>query len=202
MGIGQDDLDLIFEPFFTKKKLGRSGTGLGMTVVWDTVNHHNGYIEISSKEGHGTTISVYFPMTDRGVVADETVSLSQNNSGHGERILVVDDMAEQREIATAILQELGYVTDAVSSGESALEYLESQPVDLLLLDMIMDPGIDGLETFERVLFKYPGQKAVIASGYTKNERARSALQLGATFVQKPYRLEEIARAVKNTLRSN
>jgi signal transduction histidine kinase len=202
MGIDQDDLDHIFEPFFTKKKLGRSGTGLGMTVVWDTVNHHDGYIEVSSKKGHGTTICVYFPITDKSAVADDTVSLREDIGGRGERILIVDDLAEQREIATAIFQELGYVTDAVSSGESALEYLESQPVDVLLLDMIMDPGIDGLETFERVLSKYPGQKVVIASGYTKNERIRSALQLGATFVHKPYRFEEIARAVKNTLHSN
>ncbi len=198
-GIDQDDLRHIFEPFFTKKKMGRSGTGLGMTVVWDTVNHHEGYIEVNSKLGQGTQISVYLPISDKSLADAETDIAHEDISGRGERILVVDDVAEQREIATAIFEELGYVAEAVSSGESALEYIDKRPVDLMLLDMIMDPGMDGLETFERVLSKYPEQRVLIASGYTKSERVRSALKLGASFIHKPYRLEEIARAVKSTL---
>jgi YesN/AraC family two-component response regulator len=80
-----------------------------------------------------------------------------------------------------------------------LDYIEKQSVDLMLLDMIMDPGMDGLDTFKQVLSKYPDQKVLIASGYTKSDRVRTALQLGARFIQKPYRLKEIMRAVKNTL---
>ena len=202
IGIDQDDLDHIFEPFFTKKKMGRSGTGLGMTVVWDTVNHHQGYIEVNSKLGHGTSIAVYLPISDRQVEESASKVKQEDLTGRGERILVVDDVAEQREIATAIFEELGYAADAVTSGQSALDYIEKQPVDLLLLDMIMDPGMDGLETFKRVLSKYPDQKVLIASGYTKSDRVRSALQLGASFIHKPYRLEEITRAVKNTLNTS
>ena len=202
IGIDQDDLDHIFEPFFTKKKMGRSGTGLGMTVVWDTVNHHQGYIEVNSKLGHGTSIAVYLPISDRQVEESASKVKQEDLTGRGERILVVDDVAEQREIATAIFKELGYAADAVTSGQSALDYIEKQPVDLLLLDMIMDPGMDGLETFKRVLSKYPDQKVLIASGYTKSDRVRSALQLGASFIHKPYRLEEITRAVKNTLNTS
>lgn len=201
-GIAEDDLDHIFEPFFTKKKLGRSGTGLGMTVVWDTVNHHDGYIQVSSKLDYGTTFSIYLPVVPKGASTAIELSFDEDISGCGERILVVDDVVEQREIAKAIFQKLGYIVDAVSSGESALVYIETQPVDLLLLDMIMDPGMDGLDTLKEVLLKYPEQKAVIASGYTKNNRVRAALQLGASFVHKPYRLEEIAKAVKNTLLNN
>ncbi|MGD9009283.1 MAG: response regulator, partial [Desulfobacteraceae bacterium] len=111
----------------------------------------------------------------------------------------VDDLVEQREIATAIFQKLGYTVDAVPSGESALAYLDEQPVDLLLLDMVMEPGLDGLDTFKRVLAIYPEQKAVIASGYSKNDRVQSALELGASFIHKPYCMEEIARAVKSML---
>ncbi len=199
LGISPDDIEHVFEPFFTRKKMGRSGTGLGMTVVWDTVNHHSGYIQVDSAQGRGTAIVVYLPICENNLPVVKHVPGQEELSGNGEHILVVDDVAEQREIATAIFQELGYTADAVASGESALAYLDSKPVDLLLLDMIMDPGIDGLETLQRVLAKYPGQKAVIASGYTKNERVRAALKLGASFVNKPYRMEEIARAVKACL---
>jgi signal transduction histidine kinase len=199
MGISRDDLGHIFEPFFTKKKMGRSGTGLGMTVVWDTVNHHDGYIDIDSRPNQGTTIAVYLPKADQDVPKAESDIVKEDLSGQGQHILVVDDVAEQREIATAIFQKLGYTVDAVPSGESALAYLDEQPVDLLLLDMIMEPGLDGLDTFKRALSINPEQKAVIASGYTKNDRVQSALELGASFIHKPYCLEEIARAVKSML---
>ena len=198
-GISPDDIEHVFEPFFTRKKLGRSGTGLGMTVVWDTVNHHKGYIKVESVPGKGTAIAVYLPITDLDLSPSIEVPATESLTGNGEHILVVDDVVEQREIATAIFQELGYTADAVSSGESALEYLKKKSADLLLLDMIMDPGIDGLETLKRVISKYPRQKAVIASGYTKNDKVETALKMGAGFVKKPYRLEEIARVVKASL---
>jgi signal transduction histidine kinase len=199
MGISRDDLKHIFEPFFTKKKMGRSGTGLGMTVVWDTVNHHDGYIDISSKPGRGTTFTVYFPRAVREAPKARGASVKEDLAGKSERILVVDDVAEQREIATAIFQKLGYRVDAVPSGETALDYLKDQAVDLLFLDMVMDPGIDGLDTFKRALSIYPEQKAVIASGYTENDRVQMALELGASFINKPYCVEELARAVKSSL---
>lgn len=197
-GIAPDDLDHIFEPFFTKKKLGISGTGLGMTVVWDTVINHDGYIEVDSTINQGTTVSVYLPATEK-IIANEEPTPGQGYRGQGERILVVDDIPEQREIASAIFKQLGYSVDAVSSGESALRYITKQPVDLLLLDMVMDPGIDGLETFQKALEINPNQKVVIASGYTKNDRVRFALQLGASFIHKPYHMEDIAQTVKNIL---
>jgi CheY-like chemotaxis protein len=200
VGISPEDIGQLFEPFFTRKKMGRSGTGLGMTVVWDTVNQHKGYIEVDSKQGCGTSIAVYLPITDQELVPSQDASAHENLKGDGEHILVVDDVPEQREIATAIFEELGYTSDAVKSGESALEYLERQQADLLLLDMIMDPGMDGLETLRRVLARHPDQKAVIASGYTKNERVREALKLGATFINKPYQLQEIAKAVRARLK--
>jgi signal transduction histidine kinase len=203
LGISQDDLKHIFEPFFTKKKMGRSGTGLGMTVVWDTVNNHDGYIDIDSKPNQGTTFTVYLPKASQEMPkAEKAIAMEEDLTGQGERILVVDDVAEQREIAMAIFEKLGYMVDAVPSGEIALEYLSEQSVDLLLLDMVMDPGIDGLDTFKQVLSIHPEQKAVIASGYTENDRVQSALELGASFIHKPYCLEEIARAVKNTLNGN
>lgn len=198
-GIAQDDLSQIFEPFFTKKKLGNSGTGLGMTVVWDTVENHDGYIEVESKINQGTTISIYLPAAQENDVTHEVGDSTGNLQGQGERILVVDDVAEQREIATEIFRQLGYLVDAVPSGESALEFIKVQNVDLLLLDMVMDPGIDGLETLQRVLSINPEQKVIVASGYTNSNQIRSAIKLGANFLHKPYQLNEIAQSVRDML---
>ena len=94
--------------------------------------------------------------------------------GKGERILVVDDVKEQREIATSLLGRLNYAVETVESGTEAVEYIKRQPSDLVILDMIMDPGIDGLETYRRMLAIRPNQRAIIASGYSENHRVREA----------------------------
>jgi signal transduction histidine kinase len=199
LGISDEDLKHIFEPFFTKKKLGRSGTGLGMTVVWDTILMHKGYVDVNTREARGTTVTAYLPVADRPKEKTPPPSPPADLRGRGKHILVVDDIASQREIACAILNELGYRAEAVSSGEAALAFMEREPVDLLILDMIMDPGMDGLETLQRARALRPEQKAIIASGYTQNDRVQEALALGAAFVPKPYRLEVIGSAVQKAL---
>ena len=107
---------------------------------------------------------------------------------------------EQRELAVNILERLGYEAEAVSGGEEALVYVGKEPVDLVVLDMIMDPGIDGLTTYERMLAIRPGQKAVIVSGFSETGRVRKAQALGAgAYVKKPYILEKLGVAVRNEL---
>ena len=120
--------------------------------------------------------------------------------GNGEKILVVDDVEEQREIASHILKELNYSAVAVSSGEEAVEYMKSNSADLLILDMIIDPGMDGLDTYKQILKFHPKQKAIIASGFSATDRVREAQRLNAgAYVKKPYRLEKIGLAVKAEL---
>jgi K+-sensing histidine kinase KdpD len=136
----------IFEPFFTKKVMGRTGTGLGMAVVWATVKDHKGYIDIRTKQDEGTTFLVYFPITTKVMDRLKPKESLASYMGKGESILVVDDVADQREIASGILKKLGYSVQAVSSGEEAVGYLREHKADLLILDMIMKPGMDGLET--------------------------------------------------------
>jgi signal transduction histidine kinase len=200
-GIAPHDLERIFEPFYTKKKMGRSGTGLGMAVVWGTIKDHQGYIDVVSIEGQGTTFYLYFPVTRRKYATDEPVRIDAY-TGNGETVLVVDDVKEQREIAVDILNELGYRTDAVSSGEAAIAYLDKQSVDILLLDMIMEPGIDGLETYRRILKTHPGQRALIASGYSESDRVKQALKLGVgAYLRKPYTIDNLARMLFSELRS-
>lgn len=199
-GISDEDLKNIFEPFYTKKKMGRSGTGLGMTVVWGTVKDHNGYIDVRSKEGEGTVITLYFPITREKIADVEVRKNMAEYMGHGETVLVVDDVKEQRAIACSMLESLGYAVEAVANGEAAIEYVKNKPVDLLVLDMIMDPGIDGLETYERILAVRPGQKAVIASGFSETDRVKKAQELGAgAYVKKPYTLENIGMAIREQL---
>jgi len=202
-GIAREDIDRIFEPFYTKKVMGRSGTGLGMTVVKGTVQDHHGTIRVDSKPGKGSTFTLHFPgtarepdhETDRRAPADII-------QGKGERILVVDDMGDQGKIASAMLERLGYRACWVSSGEKAVEESRNQPPDLIFLDMIMDPGIDGLETYRRLLQDHPHLRAVIVSGYSETDRVREALALGAaSFLRKPYSVQGLSKAVRNALDS-
>ncbi|MBE9593525.1 MAG: response regulator, partial [Proteobacteria bacterium] len=191
VGIPSEDTERIFEPFYTKKKMGRSGTGLGMAVVWGTVKDHKGYIDVQGAEGKGTTFTLYFPVTRKEISGKEKTLLIEEYMGNGESILVVDDVEGQREIASLILKRLGYSVTSVSSGEEALDYLRNNSADLLVLDMIMDPGIDGLETYKRILELYPGQKAIIASGFSETDRVKEAQRLGAgQYIKKPYTLEK------------
>jgi len=199
-GISADDLDKIFEPFYTRKAMGRSGTGLGLAVVWGTVKDHNGYIDVRSEEGKGTTFTLYFPVTREARTEERKAVPPESYTGRGESILVVDDMPGQRELALSMLSRIGYRVDAVSGGEAAVTYLRSKKVDLFVLDMIMEPGMDGLETYQRILEINPTQKAIIVSGFSRTDRVKKAQELGAgAYLRKPYILENLGLAIRKEL---
>lgn len=200
IGISQEDLGRIFEPFYTKKIMGRSGTGLGMAVVWGTIKDHDGYINVDSTEGEGTTFELYFPVTREELVEGKPSLSIEQLMGDGEMILVIDDVPEQRELAKGMLELLGYSVKTVPGGEDAVEYLRDNSVDLLVLDMIMDPGIDGLETYRRIVELHPGQKAVISSGFSETDRVKEAQALGAgQYIKKPFVIHTLGVAVKAEL---
>jgi DNA-binding NtrC family response regulator len=120
--------------------------------------------------------------------------------GQGESILVVDDVEDQREIASEMLMKLGYSVVSVSSGEEAVDYMKKHSADLLVLDMIMEPGIDGLDTYKKILEIHPNHKAIIASGFSETDRVKEAQRLGATsYVRKPYLLDKIGKVVQDEL---
>ncbi|MFH1569667.1 MAG: ATP-binding protein, partial [Gemmatimonadota bacterium] len=199
-GVAPEDLDRIFEPFYTKKQMGRSGTGLGMAVVWGAVKDHHGYIDLESALGEGTTFTLYFPVSRERVEKRASPVESAEYMGRGESILVVDDMEEQRQLAAALLEKLGYSVATAAGGDEAVEHLQQRSVDLLVLDMIMEDGMDGLDTFRRILELHPRQRAIIASGFTETDRVREAQRLGAgAFVKKPYLLEKLGMAVRAEL---
>lgn len=141
-----------------------------------------------------------FPATRKEIIGKEKVMPIAGYKGKGESILVVDDVEEQREIASQMLNKLDYSVISVSSGEEAVEYMKNNSVDLLVLDMIMDPGIDGLDSCKRILKLRPHQKAIIASGFSETERVKEVQRLGAgKYIKKPYTLEKIGLAVKEEL---
>jgi PAS domain S-box-containing protein len=197
MGIALENIKRIFEPFYTKKIMGRrSGTGLGMAIVWGTLKDHHGYIDVQSKKDHGTLFELYFPVTREEPGEVERVVPTQDLMGAGQHLLVIDDIAEQRHIAKTILRRLGYKVTTVDSGEAAMSVLQEQAFDLVVLDMIMDPGMDGLDTYRQIIEIYPGQKAIITSGYTETDRVKEAQRLGAgQYLRKPYTFKDLGLAV-------
>ncbi len=197
-GIAPHEIDHIFEPFYTKKVMGRSGTGLGLAVVWNTVRDHGGTITVNSSQ-QGTVFDLYLPSVDEKVAAAGAVDW-RAFMGKGETVLVIDDELRQREIAAQLLTSLNYQVDTVASGEEAVIYLTNRNVDMLVLDMIMSPGQNGRVTYEQILQRHPGQKALVASGFAEDDDVRACLDMGAgAYVAKPYTLEKIGMALYKTL---
>lgn len=197
-GIAPQDLAHIFEPFYSRKITSRSGTGLGLAVVWNTLQDHKGTVSVTSND-KGSLFRLYFPASEQVAVSAATEMTMTDLQGHFETILVVDDDSQQLEIAEQLLAALHYTPRLANSGEAALAALQQEPASLVILDMIMS-GMNGLETYRRILEIFPGQKALIASGFSENVDVQRARELGAlAFVRKPYSIGEIGGAIKMAL---
>ncbi len=199
VGINSKDVQSIFEPFFSKKTMGKSGTGLGMSIVNATIDDHQGYIQIDSEEGVGTKISIYLPSTEE--LVEKKPPQDQLDQYFGtETILIVDDVHDQLEIASGMLSTLGYKVIPVDSGEKAVEIVKGRKVDLVVLDMLMPGGMDGVETYHEIAKIHPGQKAVVTSGFSESEQFYSLKDVGVTqYLQKPFSLEQLATTIRREL---
>jgi PAS domain S-box-containing protein len=198
-GISPADRERIFEPFYSRKVMGRSGTGLGLTVLWNTMQDHAGFIDLRTGP-EGTVFDLYFPVSTSGdgpTVAPSPPGLPR---GRGETVLVVDDEEAQRDLAVDLLRRLGYNVAAVADGASAVAYVREGCPDLVVLDMIMPPGMDGYATFAALREVAPRLRAIITSGFMENDAVQAAQRLGAgKFVRKPYGVEELAAAIREEL---
>lgn len=198
-GISERDLAKIFDPFFTKKTLGRSGTGLGLTVVWHTVKSSDGFVDVRSGPG-GSRFDLYFPASREQAEGVPAPAPLAQLRGHGEKVLVVDDEEMQRDIARQLLTRLGYDVTLAASGEHAVDLVTRQTFDLVVLDMIMDPGMSGRETYQAILERRPGQTALIVSGYAESDDIQTTLELGAGgSVVKPYTIDQLGKAIRELL---
>jgi PAS domain S-box-containing protein len=197
IGISREDLDKIFEPYYSKKKMGRSGSGLGLSVVYGVVKDHHGYYDLFSEVGKGAEFVLYFPVCS--VTQLEKQDLTSVSSGT-ETILVVDDSPEQRELLKDILTHLGYHVIVAENGREAVTFLSRQVVDAVILDMIMEPDFDGLDTYREILKLNPNQACVIVSGFSQTERVREMQQMGAgPYVRKPFSIDSIRKAVNQAV---
>ena len=198
-GISQKDLEQIFEPFYTRKVMGQSGTGLGLAVVWNTVQDHNGRIFVKSSE-KGTHFHLYFPVSKENCIVQNKNDKTVKSASHSEHILVVDDEPQLRDIACQMLRTFGYIVDSVCSGELAIKYVKENPVDLLVIDMLMEPGMNGRQTYAEILKLYPDQKAIIVSGFSESDDVKATLELGAGgFIKKPYSMDQVGKMITEVL---
>ena len=193
-GISEEDLPHIFEPFYTRKEMGRSGSGLGLSVVFGVIGDHGGYIDVKTETGVGTTFSLYIP---HAIYNRKSEPLGDEKFRGTENILVVDDANEQRILAKRLLSSLGYNVSTAKNGSLAVEHIKKNKIDLVILDMIMEDDFDGLDTFREMIKIVPYQKAIIVSGFVETDRVREAKKLGVGhYLRKPYTLKKIGSAIR------
>jgi CheY-like chemotaxis protein len=197
-GMDAETLERAFEPFYTTKGVGQ-GTGLGLSTVYGIVKQAAGYVWIYSEPGQGTSVKVYLP----AVLAPERRDDPSRNAGlrGQERILVVEDEEMVRRMTCRALEEFGYAVLEAMDGHAALGLLDSleEPVDLVLCDIVM-PGLSGPGLGAAIAQRTPELPIVYMSGYPSQDVARRELvPAGATFIQKPFRPEDLAAKIRAVL---
>jgi CheY-like chemotaxis protein len=203
-GCGMDAITLnrIFEPFFTTKGVGK-GTGLGLATVYGIIKQHQGWIEVESQVGAGTSFRVYLPCSEK-TASTHSANNSEDSKvqGGSETILVVEDEEALRELVTEILHLYGYKVIAAGSGVDALNVWESRrsEIDLLLTDMVMPHGISGRELADRLQRQNPQLRIVYTSGYSPGMAGKDlALLEGFNFLPKPYPPTRLAEVIRECL---
>jgi nitrogen fixation/metabolism regulation signal transduction histidine kinase/ActR/RegA family two-component response regulator len=206
-GTGMDaaTLSRIFEPFFTTKEVGK-GTGLGLATVYGIVKQHDGWVEVNSEPGKGSTFDVFFPASEENAVSGENeIAGAAMVAGGTETILLVEDEKILREMARDLLMDYGYQILEASTGREALEVWRqsAREIDLVLTDMVMPEGISGVDLAERLLADRPNLKIIFTSGYSSTELGAELLARSQVrFLQKPYTHLTLAKLVRDCLDIN
>jgi CheY-like chemotaxis protein len=195
-GIAVEDRQKIFEPYFSRKQMGKSGSGLGLAVVYGVVKDHSGYYDLLSEVGVGTEFLFYFPLKSDFESREECKARSKT----GKCVLVVDDSSMAREQTMQMLRSMGHIVASVPNGHEAVKYLQDRPVDLIVLDMLMEPDFDGLDTYQEILKVRPGQKVIVVSGYLESDRAQAILRAGAiALLRKPLTADALSVAMREAM---
>ncbi len=204
VGIPEKDIDRIFNPFFTTKEKG--GSGLGLSMVYNIIQRHSGFIHISTVPGEGTTFEIYLPAADEIEKAPPNKQkMIYENEGFGQdkniTILLVDDEPVLREIGRSILHECGYEVILAKNGKEAVKLFQERrdTIDLVILDMLM-PEMNGRDAYVEMKKIEPGVRTILSSGFRMDERVEEVMELGVRhFVQKPYTLEKLCATILEVL---
>jgi CheY-like chemotaxis protein len=200
-GMDESTRSRIFEPFFTTKEVGK-GTGMGLATVYGIIQQHNGWIDVISELGVGSTFRVFLPTSSQAeTVQDKVVTPTILPRGR-ETVLIVEDEENLRLLVDTILTEQGYKTMCAENGVEALKIwaTKQNEIDLLLTDIVMPEAISGLQLAERMLKTHPELKVIYTSGYSIDLIAKGyALRDGQNFLPKPYPPAKLASAVRSCL---
>jgi CheY-like chemotaxis protein len=199
-GVGMDEAtrQRAFEPFFTTRKTGE-GTGLGLASAYGIINNHGGVITAYSEPGHGTTLDIYLPASDKEVIKEMEPSIEI--LGGTETILLVDDEGMILDVGKEILTALGYRVMLATGGQEAIaSYRENQDkIDMVILDMIM-PDMGGGEVYNTLKEMNPKVKILLSSGYSVDGQAREILDRGCDgFIQKPFDVKHLSSKLREVL---
>jgi len=199
-GVGMDEAtrQRIFDPFFTTKEIGR-GTGLGLATVYGIIKNHEGFINVYSEKGEGTTFNIYLPASEKEVI--EKKELAKDVLKGTETVLLVDDENVITDVGQILLEKLGYKTLIARSGKETVKIYKKNKdkIDVVILDMIM-PDMGGGETYNRLKEINPDIKVLLSSGYSLNDQATEILEQGCNgFIHKPYRSRELSQKIREIL---
>jgi CheY-like chemotaxis protein len=197
-GIYPEYLPRIFEPFFTTKEPGK-GTGLGLATVYGIVKQHQGWIEVSSQLGHGTTFKTFLPANACSELKPSPTSKKTSLAGGHEKILLVEDDADVRMVARDVLEVSGYQIWEAATGLEALDVWKAHEtkIDLLLADVVLPGGLNGRDLADRLKKEQPGLKVLLMSGYSADRLGK--IQLNCHILHKPFSLEHLTETVRKCL---
>ncbi len=198
-GMDRKTMSCIFDPFFSTKGLGKSA-GLGLSSAYGIIKNHDGYIDVESQKGKGTTFFLYLPAEEG--TGEEIVERSESTAERGTgTILLIDDEEMVLDVGAQLLGSLGYTTIKARNGVDAIDLFkrDTGSIDMVFLDIVM-PGMSGRETYDRLKKLNPNVKVLLSSGYDIDTQANEILDRGADgFIQKPYALQDLSEKIKTIM---
>ena len=199
-GMDKDTMEKLFEPFFTTKEVGK-GTGLGLAMVYGIIKQNNGFIQVLSKPGKGTTFRVHLPRCVEKILESDAQRKSKLPQGQGETVLLVEDEQSILKMGKIMLEKIGYHVLSADLPAGAIQEIEKNggQVHLLITDVVM-PEMNGLDLASHLCSRYPNLKCLFMSGYTADVIANHGiLEENVIFIQKPFSMRDLAIKVRMAL---
>jgi len=200
-GVSEKEIEHLFEPFYTTKEVGK-GTGLGLAMVFGAVNTHEGFVEVESNEGKGSTFYIYLPLLEGDEIAPVIQKRAEAKEGTGELVLLVDDDIHVLESGKEVLEALGYTVMRAMNGLDAVDTFTTyqDDISLIIMDLVM-PRLGGVMAVERIRKIKPDIKVIYSTGYDKEGSLPGQIPVAADTIilSKPYNIEELSKTIRNQL---